>query len=105
MEQTRRPGMDRDSGEIVLSQDKAVPQLSRNSPNSRHEVCGNALRRCGRSAGRRGPVLAVVFSVLRSAAGARQSFGSEPARGVPQALWESAGDGARLLPLALQNVG
>ena len=60
MEQTRRPGMDRDSGEIVLSQDKAVPQLSRNSPNSRHEVCGNALRRCGRSAERTGGTSFVV---------------------------------------------
>jgi len=60
MEQTRRPRMDRDSGEIVLSQDKAVPQLSRNSPNSRHEVCGNALRRCGRSAERTGGTSFVV---------------------------------------------
>jgi conjugative transfer signal peptidase TraF len=74
---------------IVLSQDKAVPQLSPNSSSSRDKPCGNALRGCGRFAARRWPVVAVLLSLVASAAGPSLGFGLNLSRSAPRGLYQT----------------
>ena len=80
-------GTGMDSGRCAgfITQDKGMPQLSRNSPSSRDKLCRNSLRQCRRVARQRWPLFVALISAISAIVGPSLGFGFNVCRSVPRA--------------------